>query len=47
LKNTGEHLEDAEIYKFMSAWQAGAVSDLKSGLANVAENVSTILSRNY
>jgi multiple sugar transport system substrate-binding protein len=47
LKNTGEHLEDVEIYKFMSAWQAGAVSDLKSGLANVAENVSNILSRNY
>lgn len=47
LKNTGEHLEDVEIYNFMSAWQAGSVSDLKSGLKDVASKVSSILSRNY
>ena len=47
LKNTGEHLEDVEIFNFMSAWQAGSVSDLKSGLKEVASKVSSILSRNY
>ena len=39
--------EDVEIYNFMSAWQAGSVSDLKSGLKDVASKVSSILSRNY
>jgi hypothetical protein len=47
LKNTGEHLEDVEIYNFMSAWQAGSVTDLKSGLKDVASKVTSILSRNY
>jgi len=47
LKNTGEHLEDVEIFNFMSAWQAGSVSDLKSGLRDVASKVMSILSRNY
>ena len=46
LKNTGEHLEDAEIFNFMSAWQAGSVTDLKSGLKDVTSKVSSILSRN-
>ena len=46
LKNTGEHLEDTEIFTFMSAWQMGSISDLKSGLKSVNSKVSSILTRN-
>ena len=46
LKNTGEHLEDVEIFNFMSAWQAGTTTDLKTGLGSVATKVNQILARN-
>lgn len=46
LKNTGEHLEDAEVYNFMSAWQAGSVTNLTSGLSDVQDKIASILARN-
>lgn len=46
LVNTGEHLEDVEVYNFMSAWQAGSVSNLQSGLNDVNNKITSIVNRN-
>jgi multiple sugar transport system substrate-binding protein len=47
LRNTGEHEEEKEANDFMAAWQAGQVSNLKTGLASVTQAINTILSKNH
>lgn len=46
LPNAGEHLDDAVIYDFMSAWQAGSTTNLKEGLAAASTKLAGILARN-
>jgi len=44
--NTGEHQDEVLMQEFMAAWQSGSVSNLKSGLKNVATQVNQIIARN-
>ena len=46
MKNTGEHQEEALLQNLMASWQAGDTSNLKSALADLAEKVNQIISRN-
>lgn len=46
LLSAGEHLDETEIFNFMSAWQAGDIANLQTGLADTASKVSAILARN-
>lgn len=47
LLNTGEHEEITAVNELFAAWQAGGLTNLKSGLKGITKDINELLARNY